>query len=74
MMSELFPGFPDAKVADYDLFVQMVFKDPEDFIAMREDPHYKNVVHPDHVHFADGARTTMTCGWFETHVWNGQLA
>jgi hypothetical protein len=51
----------------------MAFHSPEDFIAVKEDPHYKNVVLPDHGYFADVQRTTMVTGWLETHIENGIL-
>lgn len=34
--------------AEYDSFVQTVFRDIEDFVRMKEDPYWKEVVAPDH--------------------------
>lgn len=43
--------------AEYDSFVQTVFKDIEDFVRMKADPYYKEVVAPDHENFADTTRS-----------------
>ena len=59
-------------VADPDCFIQVVFKDLDDYMSVKDDPHYKQVVMPDHEHFADPVRTTMATGWFEKHVASGQ--
>ena len=42
--------------AEYDSFVQAVFKDVEDFVHMKADPFWK-VVGPDHENFADTTRS-----------------
>lgn len=73
-MGQIFGNLPAGHVADYDSFIQIVFKDAQDFINVKEDPHYKRVVMPDHENFADTKRTTMVTGWFETHVAGGQAA
>jgi hypothetical protein len=38
--------------ADYDSFVQAIFKDVEDFVHLTEDPFYIETVNPDHANFA----------------------
>jgi len=43
--------------ADYDCFVQAVFKDVEDFVRMKKDPYYIEVAAPDHENFADTVRS-----------------
>ena len=43
--------------ADYDSFVQAVFKDVEDFVRMKADPFWREVVAPDHENFADTTRS-----------------
>lgn len=43
--------------ADYDCFVQAVFADVEDFVRMKQDPYYLEVVVPDHEVFADTHRS-----------------
>jgi hypothetical protein len=69
----MFPNLPDVNAAPYDAVVQMVFRDVEDYIAVKNDEHFRKVVNPDHVNFADPANTLMSVGWFERHVANGQL-
>ena len=43
--------------AKYDSFVQAVFKDIEDFVRMKADPLWREVVAPDHENFADTTRS-----------------
>lgn len=45
------------KNADYDCFVQAIFKDVEDFVRMKADPYWREVVAPDHEKFADTTRS-----------------
>ncbi|KAG6989879.1 hypothetical protein G7Y79_00062g093570 [Physcia stellaris] len=59
--------------ADYDCFVQAIFKDVEDFVRMKADPYYREVVAPDHENFADTTRSSMTTGWVEDHVLDGKI-
>lgn len=73
-MNTIFGDLPAAKIADHDSFIQIVFKDDQDYINVMEDPHYKQVVMPDHGNFADMERTTMVIGWLERHVTGGQAA
>ncbi|KAF2688361.1 hypothetical protein K458DRAFT_440048 [Lentithecium fluviatile CBS 122367] len=58
--------------ADYDCFVQAVFKDVEDFVRFKADPFYVEVIHHDHENFADTTRSRMTVGWVDDHVLNGK--
>lgn len=44
-------------VADYDCFVQVVFRDVKDFVAMKKDPFYIQEIMPDHERFADTKRS-----------------
>ena len=74
ILQQIIGNLPAAHVADYDCFIQIVFKDPQDYINVKEDPHYKQVVLPDHESFADAERTTMVTGWFERHVAGGEAA
>lgn len=71
-LATLFPNLPVVNVAPYDAFIQIVFRDVQDYINVKNDPHYVQVVNPDHVNFADQAGTRMACGWFERHVMGGQ--
>ncbi len=73
MMTQIFGDLYAGNVAEYDCIVQMVFRDVQDFINVKDDPHYKMVVLPDHGHFADVKRTSMVTGWFETHIAGGKL-
>ena len=43
--------------AEYDSFVQAVFLDVEDFVRMKADPMWREVVAPDHENFADTMRS-----------------
>ena len=74
MMGEIFGEIPESCVADYDCFIQMVFRDLQDYISVKNDPHYKQVVMPDHGNFADQKRTKIVTGWYEKHVSQGQPA
>lgn len=68
MMGQIFGSLHAGNVAECDCFVQIVFRDVQDFINVKEDPHYKKMVVPDHENFADGKRTTIVTGWFESHI------
>jgi EthD domain len=74
MMKQIFGELYAGNVADYDCFVQVVFKDVQDFINVKDDPYYKQVVMPDHANFADTKRTSMVTGWMETHIADGRAA
>lgn len=68
MNEQIFGDLHTEISADYDCIIQIVFKDVQDFINVKDDPHYKQAVLPDHGHFADTKRTKMVTGWFETHI------
>jgi EthD domain len=72
MMYRIFGELYSGNIAEYDCFIQMVFRDAQDFINVKEDPHYKKVVMPDHGNFADTKRTTMVTGWIEKHIVDGR--
>ncbi|KAI4219635.1 MAG: hypothetical protein L6R40_008715 [Gallowayella cf. fulva] len=72
-MDTLFPNLSSVNHSSYDAFVTIVFRDVQDYINVKNDPHYMSVVNPDHVNFADGRNIMMSFGWFEKHVANGQL-
>ena len=73
LLQTIRPGIPQDKEADYDALVQIVFKDVEDYMRVRNDPHFVNVVDPDHANFAHPKKTKFVTGWFEYHVADGQL-
>lgn len=62
LMGQIFEWLPDSGIADYDAFIYIVSKDVQDFINVANDPHYQQVVVPDHQNFADHERTTMVTG------------
>ncbi|KAF2219775.1 EthD domain-containing protein [Elsinoe ampelina] len=72
-IDKLYPNLPMVNHTPYDAFVTIVFRDPQDYIDVKNDPHFINVVNPDHRNFSDPANTQMSFGWFEKHVSNGQL-
>jgi hypothetical protein len=53
--------------------VQIVFRDLEDYLRVRADPFFVDVVGPDHANFADSERTRFVTGWFEVHVTDGNV-
>ncbi|KAI9739233.1 MAG: hypothetical protein M1834_007446 [Cirrosporium novae-zelandiae] len=72
LMARLYdPQF--ANVADYDATIQTVFRSIEDYEAMKADPFFKEFVSPDHENFADTKRSTMTIGWIEDFVKDGEV-
>ncbi|ORY69642.1 EthD domain-containing protein [Pseudomassariella vexata] len=62
-----------ANVADFDCFSQVVFKNVEDYKRMKEDPWYKEHLMGDHEKFADTKRSTMTIGWIEEFIREGEV-
>lgn len=72
-IDNLFPNLSSVNHSSYDAFVTIVFRDIQDYINVKNDPHYTSVVNPDHVNFADGPNTMMSFGWFEKHVADGKL-
>ncbi|KAJ9649741.1 hypothetical protein H2199_000520 [Coniosporium tulheliwenetii] len=72
LMAKLYdPQF--ANVADYDAIVQIVFKDVEDFVRMKADPHFMKSVTPDHENFADTKRSKMTIGLHTVLLRDGKV-
>ncbi|PGG97985.1 hypothetical protein AJ80_09607 [Polytolypa hystricis UAMH7299] len=64
---------PTASIYDCDATIQIVFKDIEDYLRVRQDPHFTSVVNPDHLNFADPNKTRFAMGWFEVHIKDGQV-
>lgn len=64
---------PAENVSDCDAVIQIVFKDLDDYLRVRQDPHFIRVVNPDHVNFADLEKTRFSMGWFEVHVADGKV-
>lgn len=73
LLEAIHPGIPAEKEADCDMVVQIVFKDLEDYLRVRRDPHWVQVVNPDHHNFADGKKTKFVTGWYEVHVADGRV-
>jgi hypothetical protein len=44
-------------VAEYDSVVQLVLRDVDDFVRLKDDPEFVQKIQPDHQHFADTSRT-----------------
>lgn len=72
-MKRIFGDFPEGNTADYDCFIQILFRDVEDYIRAKNDQYYQNVIFPDHANFADSKRTVFVTGWMEAHIIGGQL-
>ncbi|KAK4553129.1 hypothetical protein LTR86_009856 [Recurvomyces mirabilis] len=72
-IEHLFPNLPSVNRSPYDAFIQIVFRNIEDYISVKNDPHYMTVVNPDHINFADGPNTMMSFGWYEKHVAGGDI-
>ncbi|CAM1511660.1 Fc.00g091730.m01.CDS01 [Cosmosporella sp. VM-42] len=73
LLDRIFPGIPTEKVDDSDCIVQIVFRSIEDYVAVKNEEKYKNLINPDHDVFADASRTKFVTGWFEFHVADGEL-
>ncbi|KAH7150528.1 hypothetical protein B0J13DRAFT_661454 [Dactylonectria estremocensis] len=72
LLNRIFPGISSDKVEDCDCIVQIVFRDIEDYVKVKNEEKYKLVVNPDHDVFADSTRTKFVTGWFEFHVADGE--
>ena len=72
-MGQIFARLPEHLIADYDAFIHIVFKIVQDSLNVTNDPHYKQVVVPNHRNFADHERTTMVIGWLGTHIVDGKV-
>ncbi|KAM0245978.1 hypothetical protein ACHAQJ_010383 [Trichoderma viride] len=62
-----------SKLSEYDCIVQFVFRHMEDFQRMKADPRFMEKVAPDHKNFADTSRSTMTIGYFEEFLEDGEI-
>lgn len=71
-LPKLYPNLPSVNHSPYDALVTIVFRDPQDYINVKNDPHF-NVVNSDHENFSHPEGTHMAYGWFEKHVSDGQL-
>nr|UPG58737.1 phomoxanthone H [Diaporthe sp.] len=72
LMSQLFDP-QMAKVADFDCFSQVIFKDIEDYKRFKQDPWYKEHLMGDHENFADTKKSMMTIGWVEEFIRDGEV-
>lgn len=73
ILRQLMPKLPAEKEDDCDCVVQIVFRNADDYLKVRQDDQYLNVVNPDHDVFADSTKTRFVTGWFHVHIANGQL-
>ncbi|KAJ5719799.1 hypothetical protein N7493_007377 [Penicillium malachiteum] len=74
LINKVYQGqMPAEKVFDCDAIIQVVFKTVEDYLRVREDPHFQTVVNPDHVNFAHPTKTRFVMGWHEVHVADGKV-
>lgn len=64
---------PTENISECDAIIQIVFKDIEDYLRVQKDPHFIDVVSPDHKNFADPKGTRFAMGWFEVHVADGKV-
>lgn len=72
-MGRILPEVPSEKVDECDCVVQIVFRDIEDYVKVRQEDKYKMVVNPDHDVFSDPAKTKFVTGWFQFHIDDGKL-
>ncbi|KAK3331715.1 EthD domain-containing protein [Cercophora scortea] len=73
MLAEILPEMPAGMESDCDLVVQIIFKDLQDYLRVRNDRHYAEVVGPDHANFADPHKTRFVTGWYEVHISDGRV-
>ncbi|PYH58512.1 FAD/NAD(P)-binding domain-containing protein [Aspergillus niger CBS 101883] len=73
MMKRIFGDLPEGHTSDCDCLAQIMFRDVEDYVRARNDPHYKEVIFPDHANFADSSRTLFVTGWVECHIVDGGI-
>ena len=66
----MFPHMPSVNVPSFDAIIQIVFRDPENYLAMKKDSRYSELLIPDAAQFADASNTLMTYGWHEKHISN----
>jgi hypothetical protein len=72
-LEKLFPNLPSVNRSENDAFITIVFRNVQDYVDVKNDPHFVNVVNPDHENFSDPANTLMSYGWYEKHVKDGEL-
>lgn len=73
MITKIFGENNNVNIADCDTIVQIVFKDLQHYLEVKSDPHYLQVVNPDHANFADPSKTQFVTGWWEAHILNSSL-
>ncbi|WAO85141.1 EthD domain-containing protein [Fusarium falciforme] len=73
LIDRILPNLPSEKVDDADCIVQIVFRDIEDYVKVKNEEKFKTVVDPDHAVFSDPSRTKFVTGWFEFHITDGDL-
>ncbi|KAI0439707.1 hypothetical protein F4803DRAFT_553772 [Xylaria telfairii] len=61
------------KLADFDMFSQIVFKKLEDFKKFKQDPIYKTRLTAHHDNFVDTKRSMMTIGRVEQYIDRGNV-
>ncbi|KAI4093847.1 MAG: hypothetical protein LQ344_002585 [Seirophora lacunosa] len=72
LMQQIFdPQF--ANIMQYDCFIQAVFTDIADLVAMKADPYFKKYITPDHENFADTRGSQMTIGYLEEFIAGGKV-
>ncbi|KAL9011405.1 MAG: hypothetical protein Q9173_003742, partial [Seirophora scorigena] len=72
LMQQIFdPQF--ANIMQYDCFIQAVFTDIADVVAMKADPYFKKYITPDHENFADTRGSQMTIGYLEEFIAGGKV-
>ena len=54
-VAQLFDPQP-VNQADFDVIIQIMFDDPQDFVRLKSDPTYREKILPDHHNFADTTR------------------
>jgi hypothetical protein len=60
-----------ANIADYDCIIQIVFRDIDDFVRLKQDPEYQRLVAPDHENFADTKRSRYLLAWVRWSLLTG---
>jgi hypothetical protein len=69
-------GFAESlgwQIAPYDGHVEFVVQSMDDLYKAVQDPDYPARVGPDEQKFLDVARSTVTVGWEEVYVLNGEV-
>jgi hypothetical protein len=69
MIDKIYQGpFSTSVVSGADAVIQTVFKYIDDYLRVRQEPHFISVVNPGRKNFAGPMRTRMSVGEFEVHV------